>query len=194
MRFDMRPTLAAAVCALTTACSTLVPATAARLAALTPETADPAALSVAIVTPPGLRPVPGTARLILTAARTDTGATETIDAILRDVPGNAAAFDALPGEALTFFALRADDIPAMRALQQRLTEWKAEAPDGTRGSLSVGMAACAVGDGPAPDAVGSVFIRTEPDGSYLPLIARAPLAALIGAETLATIGPCLGPA
>jgi hypothetical protein len=179
--------LALPVCLI--ACTEIPPATAARLAALSPMEADPAALSVAVAAPPGLRPVPGSAKLILTARRSDTGATETLALTLRESPASSVA----PVEDATIFSIAPADLAPMRHLQSRLHDWKATAPDATHGSLSVGIAACATGNGPVSDATASVWLRTDPKDDWMPLIREAPLADLIGADTLATIQPCKGP-
>ena len=59
---------ALAVLALS-ACSAIVPSTAARLAALDPLTADPAALELVVILPSGLAVTPGSATLDLSADR-----------------------------------------------------------------------------------------------------------------------------
>ncbi|NJS38150.1 MAG: hypothetical protein HC783_03115 [Rhodobacteraceae bacterium] len=65
----MKPFLPYAVALLATACSAVVPSTAARLATMDPLTADPAALELVILLPPGLSIVPGSARLAFGATR-----------------------------------------------------------------------------------------------------------------------------
>ncbi len=186
----MRYLLLALMCWAVAGCASVVPSTMARLQTLSPAEADPAGLSVAVVSPAGLRPVPGSGRLILTARRTDSGVQDEADMILAETAGDAASLGTAEGERVTYYRLAEADVPRMRALQDKLALWKAEAPDATEGSLSVGMGACAEGRGPAPDAAGSVFVRMQADGGWLPLIERAPLASLIGAERLAAIGPC----
>ena len=72
----------------------------------------------------------------------------------------------------------------------QITDWKAQGD--AQGSLGIGLGACATGNGAAPDATGSVYIRLERGGDMLPLIADGRIADLIGADTLAAIGPCEG--
>ncbi len=191
----MRCALLSSVCWVLAGCASVVPSTAARLRALSPAEADPAGLSVAVVSTAGLRPVPGSGRLILMARRTDTGVQDVADLILTEMEIDteaAGAFGVAEGERVTRYRLADADVGRMRALQGKLAAWKTEAPDATEGSLSVGVGACAEGGGPVPDAAGSVFVRVRADGGWLPLIEKAPLASLIGAETLAAIGPCAG--
>ena len=59
-----------------------------------------------------------------------------------------------------------------------------------QGTLGFGLGGCAIGDGPAPDATGSVLIRVREDGPFLPLIAKGRLSDLLGADVLAAIKPC----
>jgi hypothetical protein len=186
----MRRVLLALMCWVLAGCASVVPSTMARLQTLSPAEADPAGLSVAVVSPVGLRPIPGSGRLILTARRTDTGVQDAADLILKEMAGDAGAFGAAAGERVTYYRLADADVPVMRALQDKLAAWKADAPDATEGSLSVGVGACAEEDGPSPDAAGSVFVRVRADDGWLPLIEKAPLASLIGADRFAAIGPC----
>jgi hypothetical protein len=186
----MRCFLLAFMCWVLAGCASVVPSTMARLQTLSPVEADPAGLSVAVVSPEGLRPMPESGRLILTARRTDTGVEDAVDLILAERPGDAGAFGVADGERVTYYQLAEADVPRMRALQETLAAWKTDAPDATEGSLSVGVGACADGTGPSPDAAGSVFVRTAVEGGWLPLIEKAPLASLIGADRLAAIGPC----
>jgi hypothetical protein len=176
--------------ALLAACGSVVPATVAQLRTLSPADADPAALAVAVLTPAGLQPTRGSGRLILQSRRSDTGQADTITLTLAEAPGDAAAFGAGTGEAVRYYRVAAADQPALRAFQAGLDAWQAEVPDATQGSLSIGLGACAVDGGPAPDARGSVFIRLAADGPYLPLINRARIASLIGADALAATLPC----
>ena len=169
------------------ACSALVPSTAARLAAVDPSTADPAGIGLMVVLPPGLAIAPGSARLELQAMRgTEVlkGSFRLADRALSGVEGLA------PGAMARGFAIAETDMPRMRALQAEIADWKREGT--ARGSLGIGIGGCAVGDGPAPDAVGSVLIRLEAEGPYLPLIRDGSLADLLGRDTLAAIKPCQG--
>ncbi|NJS38151.1 MAG: hypothetical protein HC783_03120 [Rhodobacteraceae bacterium] len=78
----------------------------------------------------------------------------------------------------------------MRALQADIAQWKRAG--GAKGSLGLGLGGCAIGTGPAPDAVGSVLIRLVDGGPFLPLIIEGKLADLLGPEVLAAIEPCKG--
>ncbi len=169
------------------ACSALVPSTAARLASLDPLTADPAVIEVVAVLPPGLAVVPGSARLDLSAER----GTERLAGRFRLVDRPAGTTqDLAPGVTARGFAIADADVDRMRALQADIATWKREGD--ARGSLALGIGGCAIGDGPGPDATGSVLIRVAADGPFLPLINRGRLADLLGPEALAAIKPCKG--
>lgn len=168
-------------------CTSIVPSTAARLAAMDPLTADPAALELVVVLPPGLAVTPGSAKLELSA---DRGA-EHKSGSFRLAEGPAAAGVAVPeGGSARGFVIADADVPRMRALQAEIAEWKREGA--AKGSLGMGLGGCAVDGGPAPDAKGSVLIRVQEGGPFLPLVADGKLSDLLGAEVLAAIQPCKG--
>jgi hypothetical protein len=169
------------------ACSAIVPSTAARLAALDPLTADPAAIELVVILPPGLAISPGTAELKLGATRGKEQLGETFRLEDRPVVTGIAL---PPGATARHFALAQPDVQRMRAVQADIAEWKREGA--AQGSLGLGIGGCAIGNGPAQDARGSVLIRTAPDAPFLPLIADGRLSDLLGAETLAAIKPCQG--
>jgi hypothetical protein len=182
----MKPVLA---CLLLSACAYVVPTTASRLAAIDPLTADPAAIEVAVILPPGLSVTPGSAKLELGATR---GAESRKGRFaLTDIPATPG-LTAPEGTTARIYALTDQDAERMRALQAEIAIWKDEG-DAT-GSLGLGIGGCAVGDGPAPDATGSVLIRLAEGGPFLPLVRDGRLADLLGADVLAAIQPCKGAA
>ncbi|WP_374434596.1 hypothetical protein [Tabrizicola sp.] len=168
-------------------CTSLVHSTAARLATMDPLTADPAALELVVVLPPGLAVTPGSAKLELSA---DRGAEHKSGSFqLAERP--AAAGVAVPeGGSARGFAIAEADVPKMRALQAEIAAWKREGA--AKGSLGMGLGGCAVDGGPAADARGSVLIRVQEGGPFLPLIADGKLSDLLGAQVLAAIKPCKG--
>ena len=180
------PHLLAAALALG-ACSAIVPSTAARLASLDPLTADPAGIGLVVVLPPGLAITPGSATLELQALRGTEALKGSFQLTDRALPG---AQGVPKGATARGFAIAEADVPRMRALQARIADWKREGA--AKGSLGIGIGGCAVGDGPAPDAVGSVLIRMSSEDPYLPLIRDGSLAELLGPDTLAAIKPCIG--
>jgi len=181
----IRLPLALAVSLALTACSAIVPSTAARLASFDPLTADPAAIELVVLLPPGLAVSPGSARLELSAVRGSEHRNGSFQLADRAV---APGLNAPTGATTRGFAIAKEDIPRMRALQAEIAGWKATGA--AKGALGLGIGGCAIGDGPAPDAVGSVLIRVRKDGPYLPLIASGKLSDLLGAKVLAAIQPC----
>lgn len=179
--------LAALALLALSACSSLVPSTAARLAALDPLTADPAALELVVILPPGLAVSPGSAKLELSADRGTEHRSGSFALADRPVTGG---FAVPKGGTARGFAIAVSDVDRMRALQAEIAEWKRDGA--ARGSLGLGIGGCAIGAGPEPDAKGSVLIRLRADGPFLPLIAEGKLADLLGPEVLAAIKPCQG--
>ena len=86
------------------------------------------------------------------------------------------------------YGLTAADAQRMRDLQAEISTWKREGK--AVGRLGLGISGCALGDGPAPDARGSVLIRLAPAEAFLPLISDGRLADLLGPNALAAIEPC----
>ena len=167
-------------------CTSLVPSTAARLATMDPLTADPAALELVVVLPPGLAVTPGSAKLELSA---DRGA-EHKSGSFRLAERPAAGVAISEGSSARGFAIAEADVPKMRALQAEIAAWKREGD--AKVSLGMGLGGCAVDGGPAADARGSVLIRVQEGGPFLPLIADGKLSDLLGAQMLAAIKPCKG--
>lgn len=133
----------------------------------------------------------GGAKMVIEAHRKATGETLRARYTIASEPGDPASFAAPPGGRATLYHLAAGDRTAMRDLQAKVAAWKAAEPGGTTGSLSIGLAGCAIGDGPQ-NAEGSVFIRTKASGAVLPLIRHASIQSLIGPDLFAAIGPCAG--
>jgi hypothetical protein len=168
-----------------TACSAIVPSTAARLSALDPLTADPAALELGVILPPGLAVKPGSARLELSVDRGSEHRSGSFQ--LADRPATPGV-EVPDGATARGFAIADADVDRMRNLQAEIAAWKREGE--AKGSLGLGIGGCAIGEGPAPDATGSVLIRLREGGPYLPLIAKGKLVDLLGANVLAAIKPC----
>ena len=182
------PTLRALAASLAlSACSAIVPSTAARLGAFDPLTADPAAIELVVLLPPGLAVIPGSAQLELSAER---GSEHLAGSFLLSDQPVSGAIALPPGATARRFALADPDVGRMRDLQGQIAGWKRQGP--AKGSLGLGMGACAIGQGPGPDARGTVLIRLEEDGPLLPLVADASLADLLGPEVFSAIKPCKG--
>lgn len=162
-------------------CTALVPSTAVRLNALSPVTADPAAIALALRLPAGVGVQPGGATLFLGARRTDTGAETGLTVAL------ARRSDAELGET---FQIAPEDRARFRAEQARIAAWQTEAPEATEGTLSLGVSPCREEAGPAPSARGSVSVRFAPDAPFRPLLRDAPLSRLAGEDDVASWPIC----
>jgi hypothetical protein len=166
-------------------CASIVPSTATRLATLDPLTVDPANIEVVVILPPGLAVKPGSAKLEFGATR---GAESLSGSFaLTDTPANPGV-TAPAGSVARIYALTEADAARMRQLQTQIAQWKTEGE--AEGRLGIGIGGCAIGNGPARDAKGSVLIRLAEDGPFLPLIREGRLADLLGADVLAAIQPC----
>jgi hypothetical protein len=186
----MKPALLALL--LVAACTSLVPSTVARLSALSPVEADPARIVVAVALPPGLGIGPGGATLQLTGERSDTGARSQGTYALRTAP--ASPPDGVdPGAEVVTLAIAPEDLAAVRAQQALIRGWEAENGPATSGSLGLGIAGCRVGVGPEPAAKGAVWLRTEADGPFLPLVRPTRIGALLGTDDIAALPPCDAP-
>ena len=183
----MKPFRPVALALMLAACSSVVPSTAARLAALDPLTADPAALELVVMLPAGMAIIPGSARLEFGATRGTESRSGSFALEDRPLPAGITAPEGATPVAL---ALAPTDADQMRALQVEIAAWKREG--GAQGSLGLGLGGCAVGAGPAPEAEGTVLIRLVTDGPFLPLIRDSRLVDLLGPEVLAAIEPCKG--
>lgn len=167
------------------ACASVVPSTAARLATLDPLTADPAALELVVILPPGLAVSPGSARLDLSASRGKEYRSGSFRLADSPVPPGIP----LPKDATARgFAIAEADVARMRALQAEIAGWKRNGA--AKGQLGLGIDGCAIGAGPGPEARGSVLIRVAADDPFLPLVADGRLSDLLGPEVLRAIKPC----
>ncbi|MFZ1512103.1 MAG: hypothetical protein WAT35_10760 [Tabrizicola sp.] len=169
------------------ACTAIVPSTAARLASFDPLTANPAVIELVVILPPGLAVSPGSARLELSADRGTERRSGSFQLADRAIP---PGMDLPAGATARGFAIAGADVARMRALQAGIAAWKAKGE--ARGTLGLGIGGCAIGEGPAPEATGSVLIRLGAGGPYLPLVADGRLSDLLGPDVLAAIKPCQG--
>ncbi|WP_127047187.1 hypothetical protein [Pseudorhodobacter sp. E13] len=112
---------------------------------------------------------------------------------MAETPANAADFGGEDGASARFYGIRPADVVKMRALQDRVRAWEGPDLKGKReGSFGIGLDACKLGAGPAPDAVASFYIRNDPAGAFRPLLRRARLTSVLGPEVMAQIPACPG--
>lgn len=173
-----------ALIGLLSACASLVPSTLYQLQALDPLTADPAAIEVMLELPPGLEVAPNSAILTLQAEGPSGKLDEGFVLVSRPIEAEETL------SSTDIFRLAQADIDRMKQTQAEIARMKQADNGKTRGSLSVALGGCGVGNGPSPDARASVFIRTEPGASFLPLIKDVNVRQLIGPDLFDAIRPC----
>lgn len=181
----MRSILTAALAAASLmGCASVVPGTAARLASLSPLETDPGDIQVALGLPEQAGIVPGSAKLILTATRSDTGeiseGTYTLDTFDTAADPALANLNA-PGGVIGLRITPQDQV-ALRAQQATVRLWEAEAPDATQGSLGITLGPCQTG--PNPGQAASIWVRTGPQAPFRTLVRRGPLENYVETDTL----------
>lgn len=170
----MRATrLLAAFCVATllSACFQANPVTMARLATLSPLTADPGDLAVIMELPDWATVAPGSARLSIYSTRSDTGQSLNQEFILSATP------TASGGER---YAVADTDLDRLRSAQETARQWEAEAPRANSGGFSASFAACIKpGETANPDDTYSLLIEVDPDTPPLSLVKNATVRSLL---------------
>lgn len=154
------------VACLCTACASVNPAGVGQLSALSPLATDPAEIALALDLPDGVGVQPEGSVLTLSARREDTGETTENKAALAGISD--------PEQGI-IFRIDPKDQAGFRATQNQISEWKAEAPEATKGSLSLALAPCKDGAGPTRDARVSAALQTGGATGFIPLITNLPV-------------------
>lgn len=165
---------------LLVACSSVNPVTMLRVSQLSPLDADPAVLAIRLDLPAGINVPQGSAEIAFFSNREDTGEAIEESFVLEVQNGST-------------YRIAQADLERLRAAQATIKTWEAEAPEANTGGISVGVGACIIGDGPAPDARASVRVQLDDSGTFFPLISNAPLSAVLGDEELGELPQCEGP-
>ena len=177
------PLLATALALLLPGCGATPLTSLPALYRLDPATTDPAALRAAVIMPDSLRPIPGTARVVLRA----TSPTGTEEASFVLDPDTAAAPQDIPprpGSRIARFRLGAAAIEAVEAFR------RAAALRGAR-HMSLGLAADACSVAETPDTAWpiSTLLRTPETRGFV-VLARFDLGQLVGAAAIANLPSC----
>ena len=162
-------------------CSSVVPSGIARLNAVSPMDADPADIGVSLTLPEGVAIIDGSAILTLAATRSDTNETTEGTYVL-------ASMTATDGSQI--YAVDPVDHAKLRDQQALIRQWESKDSDATTGSLSVPLAGCQIGAGPAKDATVSIRMRTAEDGPYFPIIRNAPVREVLQKGRFDPLQPC----
>lgn len=140
-------------------CVSMNPVTLVRLATLDPFTADPTQMAVRMDLPEGV----GVAH--------DSGFVR-----LQAMPADGEGFNErflLVGASDEVWRIDPDARDRFRAAQARAVAWEQADAEGSSGGFTVGFLPCTQGDGPAEDAVVSLYIQLEPAAAFLPLFTDA---------------------
>ncbi len=173
---------ALALALLLPGCSATPLASLPALSRLDPATLDAASLRAAVLMPASLRPLPGTARLVLQAGGQEVTLPlapdpASLEEAARDVPP-------LPGQHLAAFRLAPDALPTLDAF--RLAAARSGA---RRMMLGVAADACRLADTGSGALPVSTLLRTRETITFV-VLARFDLRRLVGATALAGLPAC----
>lgn len=163
------------------ACSSLSPIAMVRLAALSPLEANPADIAVALSLPDGITLPSGSAAIALSAKQTDLGETSDERYVLGAQPDASGS---------TVYAIAMEDFPRFRQQRALISGWEEANSNATQGSFSVSLTGCRTGDGPQPDGVVTVSMRTSPDGAFFPVIRNLPWSDVLSETDLSYLPAC----
>lgn len=163
------------------ACGSLSPMAVVQLMTLSPLETDPAHLAVALELPEGVKLPDGAAFIQLSAKQTKTGQTtdRRYPLLARSEGGNRTIYQVAPR-----------DLETLRQQQSLILGWGEADKDATQGSFSVGLNGCKTGDGPQPDGVVNIFIRTAPDRAFVPMIKEMPWSEVLEQTKLEDLQSC----
>ncbi len=156
-------------------CSHVPLPSAVRLGRLDPLTADPQYIQIAVRMPDGLSVPDSGAVMEIGTRRADIDAEEKLRLVFeKQVAASSHLADGLEPKAGThveIFRVSERDIPRLRALQETAKSWKADAPDDTKGSLSIQASGCRTSTLPRGPLHISTYLRTDPGSSFF-VVAR----------------------
>ena len=157
-------------------CGSIVASTAAKLGLMSPLTADPGQFAVALSLPDGIDIADDGATLTLFATLASTGETRRETFVLLE-EGNV-------------YRINPADLERARRVQAEVRAWEENDPRDSSGGLSINIAPCVIGAGPAPDATVSFAIQTRPDGPFETLLRNGPLSEVANQDDLAQLPQC----
>ena len=175
------------------ACASVNPVALAKLAAMDPLSADPEQIAVAARLPEALKLRTGD--LMMVVKTTDATGPDAIDetfylAVADAAPGDAGVIMPENGERLQTAQVAPQDMERLRATQAKARALKA-AGDKGKGSLTVsakgGCKANEIGDEPLKL---NIYMQTETNGEWFPVVNALDLRRALGDEMLAKIPAC----
>ena len=166
----MKPYLLTTVLAMT-ACTSISPSTLLHLSRFSLASVNATDFTVDITVPEGAGVAKDSAKFTVTARQNP-------DAVELHEEFTLQARTTL--EAALRFRINPDDGPRLKAIQTKAAAWEEADSDAASGSISVFFGGCVFGEGPADDALVSVFVRTHPDAPFLPLFKGVPWSDVMG--------------
>jgi hypothetical protein len=185
-----KPVFAAALFSLVS-CASVNPIGLAKLAAMDPLATDPAQLAVAARLPEALKLRTGD--LVMTV-KTDgaTGADAIDETFLLDVKeAKAGVIVPQAGERLQTARVAPSDIERLRTTQAKARTIKSAGGKKGIGAISINArGACKTAELPAGPLNLNIFMETEKDGGWFPVVSNLELRKALGAEVIAKIEVC----
>lgn len=176
------------------ACASVNPVGLAKLAAMDPLSADPQQISVAARLPESLKLRTGD--LMMVVKTKESSGPDTINetfllAVEDAAPGDAAVVMPENGERLQTARVAPADIERLRATQAKARALKVTGEGKGKGSLTVSAkGGCKTGEFGDADLVMNLFMQTETDGEWFPVVSALDLRRALGEEVLAKIPAC----
>ena len=176
------------------ACASVNPVGLARLAAMDPLSADPQQISVAVRLPQALKLRTGDLVMVLkTNGVEGPGAIdETFSLAVSDAAaGDAGVIAPETGERLQTARVAPQDVERLRATQAKARALKAEGGAKGKGSLTVSAkGGCKMAELGDADLMMNLYMQTEANGEWFPVVSALNLRRALGAEMLAKILAC----
>ena len=189
----LAPLYAAALLGLS-ACASVSPVGMAKLAAMDPLSADPQQIAVAARLPEALKLRTGD--LMMVVKTNDAAGPDAIDetfylAVADAAPGDAGVIVPENGERLQTAKVATQDVERLRTAQARARALKAAGGAKGKGSLTVSAkGGCKTADFAGQPLKLNIYMQTETDGEWFPVVNALDLRRALGDEMLAKIPAC----
>jgi hypothetical protein len=176
------------------ACASVNPIGLARLAAMDPLSADPEQISVAARLPQALKLRTGDLMMVVKTNGKEGPAKidETFHLLVADAAaGEAGVIAPEVGERLQTARVAPADIERLRATQAKARTLKASGGPKGKGSLTVSIkGGCKTAEMQGVELVMNLYMQTESNSEWFPVVSGLDLRSALGAEMLAKIPAC----
>lgn len=190
---DLKMLAVSGFCLALSACASVSPAAMARLAALDPLAADPAQISVAARLPQALKLRTGDLVMIV---RSNGSAADSINETFKlevadAKPGDAGVIIPEDGEHLQVARVAESDLDRLRLTQAKARAIKAAGGSRGKGSMTVGaQGGCKTGEPQSGVPLLNIYMQTERQGDWFPVVGNLDIAKALGADMMAKIPAC----